>query len=71
MTDALNTLQGMIEDGINSVADPLIKSSASPLSTLADGLTGVVDIGLNVQSGPKIQPAQHRLQVLDPAGQDA
>ena len=56
LTDALKTLQGDIKDGINSVADPLISSSSSGLSTLASGLTGVADIGLNVQSGPKIQP---------------
>ena len=56
LSGALTSLQGTIEAGINSVADPLISASSGGLATLANGLTGAVDIGLNVQSGPKIQP---------------
>ncbi|MBE7189374.1 choice-of-anchor G family protein [Jatrophihabitans endophyticus] len=52
----LNTLQTGLVQGLNTIADPLISAGSGGLATLADGLTGAVDIGLNVQSGPKIQP---------------
>ena len=58
----ITTLLGILDTGktqllgaISTVTAPLTSASAAPLTALASGLKQVIDIGLNVQSGPGIQ----------------
>ena len=53
---ALNTGKTTLENALNGLASQLGAVGASGLTALADGIKGIVDIGLNVQSGPGIQP---------------
>lgn len=50
--------QGQIKQLIDSLAAPFSSAGGAGLSQLADGLKNLVDIGLNVQSGPGIEPRE-------------
>lgn len=50
--------QKTLTDAIASLAAPFASSGASGLAKLANGLSTVADIGLNVQSGPVVQPRE-------------
>jgi len=52
LTGAVTTLEG----ALNGLANQLGAAGGSGLTALATGLQSLVDIGLNVQSGPGIQP---------------
>lgn len=53
---ALNTGKTTLLGAISGLSDQFSTSAAGPLGQLAGGLKNVVDIGLNVQSGPGIEP---------------
>ncbi len=55
ITDLLNQLKTPLLAGVNTLSGQFDAGSA-PLGQLADGLKNLVDIGLNVQHGPGIQP---------------
>ncbi len=62
LSGVLTTLTGILTSGqkqllaaLTPVTDQLTSASAAPLTQLASGLKQVIDIGLNVQSGPGIQ----------------
>ncbi|PZS26903.1 MAG: hypothetical protein DLM58_19835 [Pseudonocardiales bacterium] len=53
---ALTTGKTTLINAINGLATQLGAAGASGLTQLANGIKGIVDIGLNVQSGPGTQP---------------
>ncbi|WP_375501886.1 choice-of-anchor G family protein [uncultured Jatrophihabitans sp.] len=57
LTSALQPGQTALINAINSATAPLVSASKAPLTQLAAGLKQILDIGLNVQSGPGIEPA--------------
>jgi hypothetical protein len=65
----LNALQGVFDlvtsgqknltDALDAITGPLAQAAGSnPLAPLANGLKQLIDIGVNVESGPGIQPVQ-------------
>ncbi|MEP7021105.1 MAG: choice-of-anchor G family protein [Pseudonocardiales bacterium] len=57
--DALAQGKTMFTTLVNSIIAPLAAAGGvNPLKPLADGLKAVIDIGINVESGPGIQPEQ-------------
>ena len=51
--------QSALTNAVNSILIPLQDAAGpNPLKPLADGLKQLIDIGINVQSGPGIQPVQ-------------
>jgi hypothetical protein len=65
----LNALQGVFDlitsgqknltDALDAITGPLAHAAGTnPLAPLADGLKQLIDIGVNVESGPGIQPGQ-------------
>ncbi|MEO8888925.1 MAG: hypothetical protein ABI429_06495, partial [Jatrophihabitantaceae bacterium] len=56
----LNAGAKSLTDALSGVATTLSKSGASGLDALGTGLKQVIDIGLNVQSGPGIQARDDR-----------
>lgn len=55
LLDALNTGKTTLLNALNGLANQLGAAGASGLTALAAGLKDVIDIGLNVQSGPATQ----------------
>ena len=56
INDLLNQLKKPLLNGVNTIGNQFTQAGSAPLGQLADGLKNLVDIGLNVQHGPGIQP---------------
>ena len=56
ITDALSAGEKALLAAIAGLSAQFTTAATGPLGQLADGLKNVADIGLNVQSGPGIQP---------------
>lgn len=57
--DVITSGQKNLTDALSAITTPLAQAAGTnPLAPLADGLKQLIDVGVNVESGPGVQPGQ-------------